>query len=141
MNLMSLAPIFSIIIQGNLLKNHLVLQYPINKFQKGIWQIAVDSLSYHFKDYKEQNQYLCALRCNWITSVNFNQNNELITESPFLFQFLISQNKGCIMNNKTWFEINSLSEFLVCEICDLSNNSILSVDCSVFVFFQIQRKI
>lgn len=137
---MSLAPIFSVLIQETLLKGKLILQYPISKLQKGVWQISLHSLSYELKDFKSENQYLCGLKCNWITSENFNKNNELVTESPFLFQFIISQPKQCILNNKTWFEINSLSEFLVCEIFNLSNNSVINLDCTVNILFQIQRK-
>ncbi len=139
---MSLAPIFSFLLKGNLKDKKLVLQYPINKLQKGIWQIAIDSLCYKIKDTDDQKEYICSLKCNWITDVNFNQYNELITESPFIFQFALTKKQSCISSsNKTWFEINCLSEFLICEVFDLIENSVLSIDCSCYILFHVQRKI
>lgn len=140
-SLISCGPIFSAVVKGNLLIDKLILKLPTNQLQKGVWQLALDSFSYVVKEFKEEKKYLCGLKCNWITSINYNANHELITESPFLFQFLISKSEDCIPNNKTWFEINSLSEFLVCEIFDLQSNEILNIDCSVFFLFHFQRKL
>ncbi len=139
---MSLAPILSIFIKGNLTKNKLILQYPISKIQKGVWQIAIDSFCYKIEELDSHKEYLCSLKCNWITNINYNEKNELISESPFIFQFSISKAQDCISSNyKTWFEINSLSEFLVCEIFDLSKNSILNINCSCYILFNLQRKV
>lgn len=139
---MSLAPILSVFMKGNLKDQRIVLQYPISKLQRGVWQIALDSLSYNIEEVQENKVYLCSLKCNWITNINYNQNNELITESPFIFQFAISKNQDCIpCNNKTWFEINCLSEFLVCEILNLASNSALDINCSCYILFHLQRKL
>lgn len=139
---MSLAPIFSLILKGNLSSNKLVLQYPIQKFQKGVWQIAIDSIAYdvQIQPNVDKPHYFCSVKCNWITAINYNENNELVSESPSIFQFFISKPQDFILNNKTWFEINSLSEFLICEIIDLTSNSPLTINCSVYILIFLQRK-
>jgi hypothetical protein len=137
---MSNAPINTIFLQGNLLKSKLSIQYPISKFQKGIWQLAIDSLSYELISENDFgfDEYLCGLKCNWITGINYNVNNELITESPFIFQFQI-KGKTCIYNSKSWFEINSLTEFLICEVYNLSSNKLLKTNCNINILFQVHR--
>lgn len=139
---MALTPIISLVLKGNLKNKKLTLKYPICQFQKGVWQIAIDSLSYEFQNATIENfpQIFCCLKCNWIRGINYNLNNELISESPFLFQFLTSKPKDCIINNKTWFEINSLTEFLTFEFYNLSSNDLVLDDCSVNLLILIQRK-
>ena len=140
---MSLAPISSTVIKGNILNDKLTLQFPIQKLQKGVWQIAIDSFAYdfHVQPNAVKPNYFCSVKCNWITGITYNENNELVSESPSIFQFLISKSKDFFFNSKTWFEINSLTEFLIFEIIDLESNSILKIDCSVYILVLIQRKI
>jgi hypothetical protein len=140
---MALTPIVSVSVKGNLKDKKLTLIYPLSKLQKGIWQIALDSLAYNTNsdDPKVKvPQLLCGLKCNWITAINYNSNNELLSETPCIFQFFMSKRKDCIINNKTWFEINSLTEFLIFEFINLETNEILNLDCSIYILLLFQRK-
>lgn len=122
---MAIAPILPLFVEGNLKDHHLSLQYPINIFSKGIWQLSINSFSYKIKDKNNLKEYLCSLKCNWITNINYDKNNQLISESPFLFQFALSKRQDCVMSRyQKWYEINTLSEFFICEIYDLTSKSI-----------------
>ncbi len=138
---MSLAPVLALFLKGNLKDGKIISKFPINQFQKGVWQIAIDSLSYQFENNHNELQYICSLKCNWISYVTYNDRNELLTESPFIYQFHLSKTRDTIINNKTFYEINSLSEFLECDIFDLSTNSVLKTNCFIYIIFHIQRKV
>ncbi len=118
------------------------LAVPFEHFKSGIWQLAIDSLSYELDVKPPKNiQWLCGLKCNWITNIEFDNNLQLISQSPIIFQFKISNQKDCFYNNKTWFDINAISEFLNFEILDLGKESSFMIDCNVNILVLVQRKL
>lgn len=135
------APIKTLFLKGTLKNGLASFLVNVEPFQKGVWQVSLDSISFDIPELSNLNiNYLCSLSCNWITSETFNSLNQLITESPCIFQFNIIRAKDCIFNTKTWFEINALTQFIIFEILDLDSNSPFLHEGKINILLQIQRK-
>lgn len=139
---MTTYPVNVLFLNDRLLNGKVKLVIPFENFKSGIWQLAIDSLSFELRVKPRPNvQWLCGLKCNWITSIQFDKNLQLISQSPIILQFKISSQKECLFNNKTWFDIHALSETLSFEIIDLANDEPLPLDCRINILVLCQRKL
>ncbi len=139
---MSNGAIETIFLSNKVTKGKISQQVFIQKFQKGIWQVAIDSVSIQQLNLENLVETICCLKCNWITNTKLNENNELYSQSPVIFQWLVSKQLDCFHNsNLTWFDINSLSQNLIIDVENLLTNMLIDFECKLNVIFLLKQKI
>ncbi len=134
------APLETIFLSQIVTDGKLTLRTPIHKYKKGIWQIAIESISLEL-DFEENSNGLCCLKCNWVTNVCYNKNFELKSQSPVILQWYFSEQKKCFhANNLIWYDINSLSQTIVFEVLNLSSDKVIDFTCKMNIIILIRKK-
>lgn len=136
-----MSPIKTFFLRGTLKNGKVSCFVNVEPLQIGLWQLSLDSISFDFPKLTNLNiNYLCSLSCSWITSETFNSQNQLVTESPTIFQFSLVKAKGCIFINKAWFEINALTQLITFEILNLDSDAPFLEEGKINILLLIQRK-
>ncbi len=131
----------TIFISDQVVNGKISLKTPIHKFQRCVWQLAIESVSFEILNGKSKIDSLCSLKCNWITNLSFNLFGQLTSQSPVLMQLFLSQKKNCFNSHHlNWFDINSLSETIVIDIINLSKNMSFDFNCKMNIIILVRPK-
>lgn len=130
----------TIFISDQVTDGKLTFRTPIHKFQKGLWQLAIESVSIELQNTKSKIDILCCIKCSWITNLCFNLQGELISQSPILMQWFISQKKQCFNNyHLNWFNVNSLSQTITIEVINVSTKKPIEFNCKMNIHILIRQ--